>query len=170
MNDAIGRLSTAYRIIGASAIALFVFLFFFKWYGGSASSSLGTSISGSLNGWHSFHNSRWVWLLTIVVALLAVAIYARVLELPSPVPMSAIVAALGGLSTVLVAYRIVHHPSGASSGTIAGVHYSASYGIKLGIWLGLLAAAGIAYGGYLAMRDDGTAASAREWARRRMRA
>jgi hypothetical protein len=71
---------------------------------------------------------------------------------------------------VLVAYRIVHHPSGASSGTIAGVHYSASYGIKLGIWLALLAAAGIAHGGYLAMRDDGTAASAREWARRRMRA
>jgi hypothetical protein len=141
------------RIIGASAIAFFVFLFFFKWYGASASSSLGASIGHSLNGWHSFHNSRWIWLLTIVVALGAVAVSAGVVQLHSPVPLGAVVAALGALSTALVLYRIVHHPSGGTSGTFGGVHYSASYGIRIGIWLGLIAAAGIAYGGYVALRE-----------------
>jgi hypothetical protein len=170
MSASPARLSTAYRIVGSSAVALFVVLFFFKWYGASASSSLGTSVSGSLDGWHSFHSSRWVWLLTIVVALGAVAVRAGMLELRRPVPLSPIVAALGALSTLLVLYRIVHHPGGRTSGTIEGVRYSASSGIRIGIWLGLIAASGITYGGWLAMRDDGTAASAREWARRRMRA
>jgi hypothetical protein len=152
----IGRLRQADRIVGASAFALFVVLFLFKWYGGSASSSLGNvSVGASLNGWHSFHDSRWVWLITIVVALAVVASRAGVLTLRSPVSLSVVVAALGALSTGLIAYRILHHPSGAASGSIAGIHYSASYGIKIGIWLALLAAAGITYGGYLGIREEG---------------
>ncbi len=153
----ISRLSRADRVIGVSAIALFIFLFFFKWYGGSASSSIGgVSFSSSLNGWHSFQNSRWVWLITIIVALVYVAVAAGAARLESPVRLSVVVAALGGLSTILILYRIIHHPSGGVSGTIAGVHYSSSYGIKIGIWLGLIAAAGITYGGYLAMEGEGT--------------
>ena len=38
---------------------------------------------------------------------------------------------------------------------MAGVHFSSSYGIKIGIWLGLIAAAALTYGGYLAMREEG---------------
>jgi len=153
----IGRLSRADRVIGASALAFFVILFFLPWYGGSASSSLGNvSVRASLNGWHSFHNSRWIWLITIVVALTFVYASARGLPLASPVPLSAVVTALGALSTVLILYRIVHHAGGSESGTVAGVHYSSTYGIEVGIWLGLLAAIGVTYGGYLAMRADGT--------------
>lgn len=36
------------------------------------------------------------------------------------------------------------------------MHVSFSYGIKLGIWLGLIAAVGVTYGGYLGMQDEGT--------------
>ncbi len=142
------------RIIGASAAAFLIVLFFVKWYRGSASSSLGAAIDHSLNGWHSFHHSRWVWLLTIVVSLAAVASSAGVLRVGRRLPVSALVTVLGALSTVLVLYRIVHHPSGSSSGTFAGGSYSSSYGIEIGIWLALIAAAGITYGGALAMRDE----------------
>jgi hypothetical protein len=145
------------RVIGISAIAFFVFLFFFKWFGVSSSASIGgVSYSDSANGWHTFTNSRWIWIITIVVALAVVAIDAGALELNSPVRRGVLVAGLGVLSAILILYRIVDHPSAATSGTIAGVHYSASVGIKIGIWLGLIAALGLTYGGYLAMQDEGT--------------
>ena len=89
-------------------------------------------------------------------ALGAVAVSAGVLEIKSPVQPGVLVAGLGALSTILILYRIFDHPSAGSSGTIAGVHYSASVGIKIGIWLGLIAALALTYGGYLAMQDEGT--------------
>jgi hypothetical protein len=157
MNFDISRLRRSDRIIGISAIAFFVFLFFFKWYGVSSSSSIGgVSYSDSANGWHTFTNSRWIWIITIIVALAAVAISAGVFELQSPVQRGVLVAGLGALSSILILYRILDHPSAGTSGTIAGVHYSASVGIKIGIWLGLIAALGVTYGGYLGMQDEGT--------------
>jgi hypothetical protein len=160
MNFDISRLRRSDQIIGVSAIALLIFLFIFKWYGGSSSSSVGgVSFSSSANGWHTFTNSRWIWLITIIVALGTVAVSAGMLKLKSPVQPGVLVAGLGALSTLFILYRIIHHPSGGVSGTIAGVHYSTSYGIKIGIWLGLIAAAGITYGGYLGMQAEGTSLS-----------
>ncbi len=157
MSFDVSRVRRSDRIIGASAIAFLIFLFIFKWYGGSASSSVdGVSFSSSANGWHTFTNSRWIWIITIIVALGAVALSAGVLQFKSPVQPGVIVAGLGALSAILIAYRIVHHPSGGASGSFGAVHVSYSYGIKLGIWLGLIAAVGVAYGGYLAMQDEGT--------------
>jgi hypothetical protein len=156
MNFDVSRLRLSDRVIGIGAIAVFIFLFIFKWYGVSSSGPLGGA-SFSANGWHSFTNSRWIWLITIVVALGSVAISAGALKLESPVQLGLVVAGLGALSTLLIFYRIVHHPSGgATIPSIAGVHYSFSYGIKIGIWLGLIAAAALTYGGYLAMQDEGT--------------
>lgn len=160
MSFDISRLRRADQIIGGSAIAFLIFLFIFKWYGASASSSVGgISVGGSLNGWHSFTNSRWIWLVTIIVALGVVALRAGERELSLPVQPSVIIAGLGALSTLLILYRIIHHPSGGSSGGIGLTHFSYSYGIKFGIWLGLIAAAAITYGGYLAMQDEGTSLS-----------
>jgi hypothetical protein len=157
MNVDIGRLRRSDRIIGASAVAFFIFLFFFKWYGASSSSSAGGfNYSVSANGWHTFSNSRWIWIVTIIVALASVAISAGVLQLNTTVQRGVLVAGLGALSSILIVYRILDHPSAGTSGTVAGVHYSASVGIKIGIWLGLIAALGLTYGGYLGMQDEGT--------------
>jgi hypothetical protein len=157
MSFDISRLRRADRIVGGGAIVFFIFLFFFKWYGASASSSVGgISIGGSLNGWHSFTNSRWIWLITIIVALGAVTLRAGQRELSLPVSPSAIIAGLGALSTLLILYRIIHHPSGGSSGGAGITQFSYSYGIKIGIWLGLIAALAITYGGYLMMQEEGT--------------
>jgi hypothetical protein len=160
MSFDIGRIRRAERISATGAIALFIFMFFFKWYGVSASASVGgVNVSSSADGWNTFHNSRWIWLITIVVTLVAVAVSAGMLDLKSPVQPGVLVAGLGALSTILILYRIVHHPSGGASTSFGTVHYSYSYGIKIGIWLGLIAAAAVAYGGYLGMRDEGTSLS-----------
>jgi hypothetical protein len=151
MDFDIGRLRRSDRIIGISAIALFIFLFFFKWYGVSTSVGVaggGINLDVSKSGWDVFTNSRWIWLLTIIVALGAVAVASGALKLKSPVQPGVLVAGLGALSTLLILYRIVHHPSGGGAGY--------SYGIKIGIWLGLIAAAALTYGGYLGMQAEGT--------------
>jgi len=156
MSFEVSRLRRADLIVGGGAVALFIFTFFFKWYGGSVKGvvPVGGSVSygSSSTGWDTFTNSRWIWLITIIVALGAVALVALARKLDSPVQPSAIVAGLGALSTVLILYRIIHHPSGSAG--FGGVE--ASYGIKIGIWLGLIAAAVITYGGYLQMTDEGT--------------
>ncbi len=155
----ISRLRRAEQIVGGGAIALFIFMFFFKWFGGSVSGALpGGSVGGassSSTGWDTFTNSRWIWLLTIIVALAAVLATAAARRFESPVQPSVIVAALGALSSILIFYRIVHHPSASAS--FGGFH--ASYGIKIGIWLGLISALAITYGGFLMMRAEGTSLS-----------
>jgi hypothetical protein len=155
MNFDATRLRRSDQIIGAGAVLFFIFLFFFDWYGISSNvaSVDGVNVGGSFsyNGWHTFTNSRWIWLLTIIVALVAVALRAGLFDFESPVQPAVVVLVLGALSCVLIIYRIVHHPTFNAS--FGGVH--TSVGIKIGIWLGLIAAAAITYGGYLAMQDEG---------------
>jgi hypothetical protein len=154
MNFDISRLRRSDQIIGGSAIAFFIFLFFFKWYGVSSnvSSFAGVNVNVSKSGWSVFTNSRWIWLITIIVAIGAVVVVAGQLKLETPVKPSVLIAGLGALSTILILYRIIHHPTASAS--VGSFHASA--GIKIGIWLGLIAAAGVTYGGYLAMGDEGT--------------
>jgi hypothetical protein len=158
MDFDISRLRRADQIIGGGAIALFIFMFFFKWYGVSSNvtSIAGLNINVSRTGWETFTNSRWIWLLTIIAALAAVLLVATQRKLELPLKPGAIVAGLGAVSTGLILYRILHHPTASAS--IGSFHASA--GIKLGIWLGLIAAAAITYGGYLAMQEDAAPARA----------
>jgi hypothetical protein len=158
MDFNISRLRRSDEIIGGGAIALFIFVFFFKWYGVSSNvpSIAGLNINISRTGWETFTNSRWIWLLTIIVALAAVLLVATQRKLDLPLNPGAIVAALGALSTVLIFYRIVHHPTASAS--FGAFHASA--GIKIGIWFALVAAAAITYGGYLAMQEAAAPAPA----------
>ncbi len=162
MSFDVSRLRRADQLVGGGAIALFIFMFFFKWFGGSVSGALPTgtvgSASNSSTGWETFTNSRWIWLITIIVALGSVVMVAGEKKLDTPVSLGAIVAGLGALSTLLIFYRIVHHPSDSVS--FGGFH--ASYGIKIGIWLGLIAALVITYGGYLQMQQEGGLSGTRE--------
>jgi hypothetical protein len=147
-------LSAARRIVAVGAVALAVFMFFFNWYGGSVTGlSLGAHLVGatvSTTGWETFTVSRWVWLLTILVALGSVVATSNGYKDDGPLPLSALVAALGALASALIVIRILHHPGPSVKGT--SVHVS--YGIKTGIWLGLVAALAIAFGGYVQTRPE----------------
>jgi hypothetical protein len=149
MSFYVARLRGAASLILAGAVALFVFLFYFHWFGGGVSGLPPSSqISGanvSATGWEAFTSSRWIWLATIVLALGSALATAADYRFDGPLRPAALVAGLGALSCGLIVYRIAHHPSA----TVEVGQLHASYGIKLGIWLGLLAALAITVGGYL---------------------
>ena len=140
------RLSTGEKIAGASAVLLFVFMFF-DWFNASVSGGNGlftASVGG--NAWEAF---SWIDLLMMITVIVTVAV--AVIRLSDavfepPFSLNAAVAILGGLSVLLILYRIIDPPGG---GDIAGV--SVDISPTVGAFLGLIAAAGITYGGYRAM-------------------
>ena len=136
-------------LVAGGGLALFVFLFFVDWFGGSLSGLLpGSHISGATvdtTGWETFTSSRWLWLATILAALVSTLATATAYRFEGPIQPGAVVAGLGALSSALIVYRIVHHPSARLD--VGNFH--ASYGIKIGIWLGLIAALAITAGGCL---------------------
>jgi hypothetical protein len=154
------RLRTGEKIAAGSAVALFIFMFF-SWYGvdvGPISSALldRAGVDTTVTAWVAFDLLDLFLLLTIVVAIGLAVLTATGRSVALPVAASVITAVLGALATLFVAYRILNQPGPNDVITV-----------KIGAWLGLLACAGIAVGGYLAMRDEGTTfddaiASARE--------
>lgn len=149
-----GRLRGAGWVVLLGGLALFVFVFFFDWFGeGISGLPADSHISGtnvSSTGWQTFTSSRWIWLATIVVALGSSLATAANYRFDARLRPGAIAAGLGALSSGLIIYRIAHHPSAA----VSIGHLRASYGIKLGIWLGLAAALAITVGGYFQAQDD----------------
>jgi hypothetical protein len=156
------RRQHADRLMGGGAVALLIVLFVTRWYEVSSRVGPGAGLnvtSNSFNGWQAFTDSRWIWLITIIVALGAVALATTRRKLEVPVQPGGIVAGLGALSALLILYRIIHHPAAAASQVVGPTHISYSYGLQLGIWLGLIAALAVTCGGSLAMRAEGAAAA-----------
>lgn len=146
------RLSTGEKISAASAILLFVFMFF-DWFGVEISGVPGFSgdVSGSGgSAWDALDVIPIFLMLAIVAAIGVAVIRLTDADIELPVSLNAIVAALGGFAVLLILFRIIFPPD---FGSFGGVEVDAT--LKLGIFLGLLASAGIAYGGYSAMREEG---------------
>ncbi len=138
----INRLSQGEKIAAGSAIALFIFMFF-KWFGagGEVDTALGSvGIDASFNAWDSFDFIDLILLLTVVAAVGAAVV--RATDTRVNFPLSTVVTLLGALSTLLVLYRIIDPPG--------------SLDRKIGVFLGLIAAALVTYGAYLAMQEEGT--------------
>lgn len=147
------RLSTGEKISAVSAILLFVFMFF-DWFGVEVSDVPGfsgtVSSSGGGSAWDALDVIPIFLMLAIVAAIGVAVIRLTDADVEPPVSMNAIVAGLGGFAVLLILYRIVSPPD---FGSFGGVSVDAT--LKFGIFLGLIAAAGIAYGGYRAMREEG---------------
>lgn len=158
------RLRKGEIVAAVGAILLFVFLFFFKWYGvglpdgaNQVAKALGIDLgSASVNGWHGHTVLRWLMLLTIILALGLAFLTATQRTAALPVTGAVLLTAVAGLTTLLIAYRVIINEPGPND----------VIDVKIGAWLGLLSLGVITYGGYLAMRDEGTSfADAREQAR-----
>lgn len=147
------KLNTGEKVSAASAILLFVFMFF-EWFGvkvsgvSGFSGTVATGEGGS--AWDALDVIPIFLMLAIVVAIGVAVIRLTDADLEPPVSLNAIVAGLGGLAVLLILYRIISPPD---FGSFGGVTVEAT--LKFGIFLGLIAAAGIAYGGYSAMREEG---------------
>lgn len=146
------RLSTGERVAAVSALLLFVFMFF-EWFGVEVSGVGGFSGSISGSGGNAWQALDWipiVLVLTVVAALAMAGLRLAGSDFEPLAPMSVLVTVLGVVSTLLVLFRIVFPPTFADFG---GVSVDAT--LSVGIFLGLIAAGGIAYGGYSTMRDEG---------------
>lgn len=146
------RLSTGEKVSAVSAVLLFIFMFF-DWFGAKVEGVPGFSGSVEAGGsaWDALDVIPIFLMLAIVAAIAVAVIRLTDADVEPPVSMNSIVAVLGGLAVLLILYRIIDPPGGGDA--IAGVGIDIT--LKLGIFLGLLAAAGIAYGGYSAMREEG---------------
>lgn len=146
----LNRLGNGERIAGVSAIVLFVFMFV-DWYDVSVSGGgFSTGSLGSGSAWDALSNLP-IFLVVVIVAVLALVVFRlsdSTYELPFPA--SVFVAGLGLASVLLILYRIVDTPGGGSFGGVS-VDVSPTFGI----FVSLLAAAGITYGGWRAMEEEG---------------
>ena len=146
------KLSTGEKISAASGVLLFVFMFF-DWFGVEVSGVPG--FSGTVSGGGG---SAWdaldvipIFLVIAIVAAVGVAVVRLTdADLEPAFSLNTIVAVLGALAFLLILYRIVDPPGGGQFGGV-----SVDTTLQIGIFLGLISAAGIAYGGYSAMREEG---------------
>ena len=146
------KLSSGEKIAGVSSILLFIFMFF-EWFGAEVTGVGG--FSGSVPGeshsaWGALDFIPIILLITIVAALVMAGTRLADSAFEPPVPMSTIVTVLGVISVLLILFRIVDPPSFRDFG---GVSVDAT--LSLGIFLGLIAAGGIAFGGYSTMKEEG---------------
>lgn len=140
------NLRTGEKIAGASGVALILIMFIFDWFSVSAEGGVGPSFGG--NAWEVFGGIDIVLFLAALAGIGLAIMAASQSQVDIPVALSAITAGLGGLATLLVIYRIIDPPDGGF-GDVIDVSRS------IGVFLGLIAAAGITYGGWVAMQEEG---------------
>jgi hypothetical protein len=136
------RLSQGEKIAAGSAIILFVDMFF-SWFGlpnELANAAEAAGFDTTSTAWQSFDFIDLVLFVTIVVAVGAAIAKASAARIEFP--LSTAVTLLAAISTILVLYRIIEPPGDEVR--------------KLGVWLGLIFAAALTYGGWLAMQEEGT--------------
>jgi peptidoglycan/LPS O-acetylase OafA/YrhL len=135
----LNKLSTADKVIGASAI-LFLVALFMPWYGLSG---------GSNNGWDYFLTG--ILPLLIAAAMVAVIAIQRftTTELPRPpIPWSQIHLIAGAVILVLLLLRVVI----TSDVEVLGESFDLDR--KYGLWIALIAATGLGVGGYLKNQES----------------
>jgi hypothetical protein len=147
----LSRLTQGEKIAGISAILLFVFMFF-DWYGVSISGGGETvDLGGGGNAWDSLDFIPILLLIAIIVTIGVLVVEAGgVSNVELPVQGAAIVTVVGVISFLLILFRIIDTPTFAEFGGV-----SAEGSVRFGIFLALIASAGIGYGGYRTMQEEG---------------
>ncbi|HEX5712597.1 MAG TPA: hypothetical protein VFX85_04700 [Solirubrobacterales bacterium] len=149
----VDKLNTGEKVAGVSAVLLFIFMFF-DWFGVEVTGSGGFSQTvpdAGGSAWDALDFIPIVLVVTIVIALVNVFLRLSDSEYEPPVSMNVAVAILGGISVLLILFRIISPPG---FGSFGGISVDAT--LSFGIFLGLLSAAGIAFGGYRGMQEEGS--------------
>lgn len=142
-----GRLNNGETIAGLSAILLSYFMFL-DWFGTKDSGALNLFSVGH-NAWEGLDYIPIFLLITIVTALIGPSLRLVINESRPPVPVDAMVGVLGIASVLLIFYRIVDPPNFGSFREIMGA-VTIEGTVRFPIFLALLAAGGVAFGGFWA--------------------
>jgi hypothetical protein len=143
----VSKLTQGEKIAGISGVLLLLIMFIFDWFSVEAAGGVGPSFGG--NAWDTMELIRWILLLAALAAIALAIVGAQANEPNMPVALSAITAGLGILGVIFVIIRIISPPDGGL-GDLVDVNRS------IGVFLGLIAVAGVAYGGWTAMQEEGT--------------
>ena len=147
-------------IAGLAGLALFLVMFL-SWFGVDSTAAelaedvqqaaevLGvdagtaTEVDTTESGWSSM---GWFGVAILLLAAVAAIGFALVeytgASVSAPVALSTIACALGAIAFVVVLFRLIFPPG------------SGEVDREIGVYLGLLATAGIAFGGYLGMQEE----------------
>jgi hypothetical protein len=138
------KLSLGDQIAAAGGIALLISLFL-PWYGVDV--NIGPiSESANASAWEALGFIDILLFLVAVVAI-GVPVAKAAGALPDDVPGPLLLLAVGGFGLLLVLFRLVDLPTPDLGG---GVDFDR----KFGLFLGLIATAGIAYGGWRANAES----------------
>jgi hypothetical protein len=141
------RLGTGELIAGASGVVLLIALFL-PWYGVDLEVA-GASIGGDVNAWEAMGFID-ILLFLVAVAAIAVPLARAAGSLSEDVPAGLAVLVAGAFGLVLVLFRLIEVP-GPDVPAIAGD--TIDVGRKAGVFVALVATAGIAYSGWRASAE-----------------
>ena len=159
------NISRGALIAGGAAILLLIFMFF-PWVGIESYTSGGVEVPAdqlgfesdeSKSAWGSFGLIDFILFLCIVGIVALVILEAVGVVLNLPIAPSTIITALGALAFILILFRLLVVPD-LEPDLPFGFDfdlYETEVGRKIGVFLGLLTSAGMAVGGFLAMREEG---------------
>ena len=140
------KLGVGEIVAGISGLALFVFMFL-PWYG--IDSVGGFGVSADASAWEAFSFIDLLLFLVCVVVVGLVIVQMAETTPDMPAPPAQIITIAGVVALVLILFRLIFTP-GVDTG---GVDIEVDLGRKIGVFLGLIAAAGIAYGGWRASSE-----------------
>jgi hypothetical protein len=134
-------------IAGASAVALLVVMFF-PWYGVAPQEAGDAPVTGQAERtpWEAFAALDVVLAVTAALAIALIVVTATQRTPAIPIALVSITALVGVAATVWLAIRAASPPAPAGS--------NLETTRETGLWLGLLACAGIAAGALAGMRDE----------------
>lgn len=133
----IERVGTGERIAAASAVLLLIVALFVEWF------SFGPFGVGKATGFEAAGTFRDLIMLLTIIGGIAIAVMAATSRsVNSPVALTAIVAGIAILNTFLILIWVIDPPGPGER--------------SIGLWLGLLASGGVAYGAWRGMEAEGT--------------
>jgi hypothetical protein len=143
------RISFGETIAGASALLLFVFMFI-PWYGATATVGNSKVTGANANAWQAFSFIDILLFLVILVTIgLIVARAADAIPPNLPAPPGMIIVGAGAIAVVLILFRLLNTPGE----DVVGFGVNVDVGRKIGVFLGLIAAAALTYGGWTAANE-----------------
>lgn len=137
------RPSSGERLAGVAGLALILAMFLFAWFG-----------VPNVNGLDAFDAfDDWVNIILVFTAFEAIslALFGGAVA-RAPIPLSVATTVLGAASSVILIIYLISPPGIPTFGEVG---LELDLGRKVGIWLGVISALGIAIGGFMAMQEEG---------------
>jgi hypothetical protein len=138
------RIGPGELIAGISGFVLLVSLWL-NWYGidiGGGALLKNLNVSVSVNAWESFGLIDIILFLAALIAI-GVAVLKGMGRLPQmPYPPALIITSAGGIALLLILFRTISPPADGLSR-------------KFGLFVGLISAIGVVYGGWRSMQETG---------------